>query len=143
MIQAPTPSPPIVQVPDWAGLVAAIIAFFAAATPVVTGIGIWLASKRGIISDKKVDMVAAKLDTTNTTQEIKLDALKEVADKTHILSNSRYGDSLRLTATTARSLANFTKSPTDTLAAEQAEEMLREHMGKQATVDAKEAEGKS
>jgi hypothetical protein len=89
---------------------------------------------------KKVEEVKKALVETTTDTTHKLDEIKVVADKTHVLSNSRYGDSLKLTASTARSLANYTKSPVDITAADLAEAMLKEHVEKQAIVDAQEAD---
>lgn len=66
----------------------------------------------------------------------KLDSIASTAEKTHTLVNSQMGYQLKMHATVTRRLAAITGDPADKEAAGQAEQLLKEHDEKQATVDA-------
>jgi hypothetical protein len=75
------------------------------------------------------------------TRDAKLNAIAATGEKTHTLVNSAMGAQLKMHAAVTRRLAILTKDSADVEAANQAEQLLKEHEGKQAKVDAKESEG--
>jgi len=89
-------------------------------------------------ADRKAESVAA----ISATEEVKntLQESTKAADKKlgeiHTLVNSNMERQLRLTSVALRRIAQLTKKPEDKKAAELAEELLRDHVAKQAIVDA-------
>jgi hypothetical protein len=91
--------------------------------------------------DVRAEETKTALKETKVETFKRLEDIAIVADKTHVLVNSKYGDALRLTATTARALAKYSGKPEDRIAADMAEAMLKEHEEKQTAVDNKAAMG--
>jgi len=80
----------------------------------------------------------ASTEEAKTHQHALQSAIKrisDVADDTHTLVNNNMAIQLRLTAVSARALANITKDKDHVRAAEEAELALADHMRKQAAVD--------
>jgi hypothetical protein len=87
---------------------------------------------------KEAQEVKANLKETAGATGQKLDDIAKVGEKNHVLLNSNMGAALKLTAELSRWKADQTKADEDETAARVAEQNYREHLGKQATVDAKE-----
>lgn len=63
----------------------------------------------------------------------------KVAEATHALVNSNFGVQLKVNEVLARRVADLTRDPDDMAAAALASKLYRDHMDKQATVDANTA----
>lgn len=79
----------------------------------------------------EVKAVAVKLDSTTGHTQVKLDALKAVADTTHRLVNSQAIALAKLYATSTRRVAELTKDHGDIRVAEDAEKVVGELIKKQ------------
>lgn len=66
----------------------------------------------------------------------KQDAMKAVADKTHILVNSQMGTQLRTNVVSAQALYEATKTPEAFQLLQDAKKFMADHDAKQAVVDA-------
>jgi ribonuclease HII len=84
----------------------------------------------------RVEEVKADLHASNAEKNAKLDNIAQLSEKTHALVNSAMGAQLRLTAETARALADVDPASVNVTAANLAERLYREHQVKQAAADA-------
>jgi hypothetical protein len=87
--------------------------------------------------------VAAKADAASAATSSKLDELTDIASVTHGLVNNAMAVQLELNAALARQLADAVDTPANRRVADLAEAKYREHMAKQAVVDAHAASGGS
>jgi hypothetical protein len=91
----------------------------------------------------RVEEVKQALDSSNKASDKKLDGLAIVADKIHVLTNNNMQIALASNAKLARRIANESDSAEDKDVAEQAEDALEVHKGKQAVVDSGEGKTRS
>jgi hypothetical protein len=96
------------------------------------------ASEAATEAASRVEEVKTTLQTNTTATDVKLQSIAATGEKTHTLVNSNMGVQLKLNAVLSRRLADMTKAPLDISVADQAERLLREHEGKQASVDAQQ-----
>ncbi len=90
------------------------------------------------LAAKRSDKVARQLETTTSIQEIKLDAIGDVADKTHKLVNSRMGEVLAALVISAQSLYNISPSPENLALLNLAKKNSIEHQARQQNADSVE-----
>lgn len=83
----------------------------------------------------KTDEVKKELAIQNSEKAAAMEDLTKVALATHVLVNSKYGESLRKSATALRKLADITKSDFDVNAASEAEKDLAIYSVNQSALD--------
>lgn len=115
---------------DQVVIVNAVIAFLGT---VFTGVMVYYMAKLKAGAEK----AAVILEKTTSVADTKLNAIAKVADATHKLTNSNMGVQLRLTAGMARRVADLTGNPKDVQAADEAEQLCKEHQTQQDKVDEK------
>lgn len=86
-------------------------------------------------ASSKVDEVKTTLEVATKKADDKTDAMADVLNDVHTLTNSSMGLALESNANLARWKADQTHDPTDETAARKAEKALLEHKSKQKTVD--------
>ncbi len=84
----------------------------------------------------KTEEVKRTLEATDVKTAMRLDNMADVAAATHTLVNNKMAVQLQLNAVVMRRLAGLTNDAEDVRAASAAEDLYREHMAKQAAVDA-------
>lgn len=114
---------------------------------IFTGVMVYFMAKLKSQADKtavevakaavEVGNVATKLESTTIVSDQKLNAIAKVADATHKLTNSNMGIQLRLTAGMARRVADLTGKSKDIHAADEADQLCKEHQTQQDKVDEK------
>lgn len=124
-----------VPAPVWAALVGVMIALTAVANE-------WLQSKRearaGIAAKVAAAKVAEKVELVKDTLLVNSKVTDAKLDTIHTLVNSSMGAALKLNAELSRWKANAEPTKENNAAADLAEQVYREHQGKQSTVDAKD-----
>jgi hypothetical protein len=85
---------------------------------------------------RKAEDVKKTLAESTTATATKLDGIAKTSDAIHILTNNNMGEQLKLNMDLARWKADQGTDPDHIAAAEAAEKKYREHMEKQAVVDA-------
>lgn len=105
----------------WQALIAATV------TIVISGFTLY--------SNYKVEQVRVTLTKSTTATSEKLDGIAKVGHETHVLVNSSMLAQLKISAIALRRIAVLTKEADDEAAAALAEKLLKEHEGKQKTID--------
>ncbi len=101
--------------------------------PIILGlVGLWISKKQAA----KVKDVKDTLKMVTTETATKLDKIEKTGEKTHTLVNSAMGAVLKRNAELARWKADRDPTEEHVREAVAAENTLRDHEGKQATVDA-------